>query len=120
MFEYLSEPFGEDVSSSNIIRHAFESLLAEIAEPGVGMQATTEALMEQCLILVLRQHLTRQSSASPSSPLSRIPASRRRSSIIRYRRGGVRQKLVGGRRRRRRGLLSVRAEARHSKLPRSS
>jgi len=34
LFEYLSEPVVEDVSSSNIIRRAFESLLAEIAEPG--------------------------------------------------------------------------------------
>ena len=65
LFEYLTEPVVEDVSSSNIIRHAFESLLAEIAEPGVGTQAMAEALMKQCLILVLRQHLTRQGSASP-------------------------------------------------------
>lgn len=65
LFEYLSEPVVEDVSTSNIIRHAFESMLAEIAEPGIGTQAMAEALMKQCLILVLRQHLTRQSSASP-------------------------------------------------------
>ena len=64
LFEYLSEPVVEDVSLSKLIRHAFESLLAEIAELG-SAQAMTEALMEQCLILVLRQHLTRQSSASP-------------------------------------------------------
>jgi len=36
LFEYLSEPVVEDVSLSKLIRHAFESLLAEIAEPGVG------------------------------------------------------------------------------------
>ncbi len=65
LFEYLLEPLVEDVSTSNIIRHAFESMLAEIGEPGIGTQAMAEALMKQCLILVLRQHLTRQSSASP-------------------------------------------------------
>jgi AraC-like DNA-binding protein len=65
LFEYLGEPVVEDVSKSNIIRHAFESLLAEIAEPGIGTQAMAEALMKQCLILVLRQHLGRETMTSP-------------------------------------------------------
>lgn len=65
LFEYLTEPVVEDVSASNIIRHAFEGLLVEISKPGIGTQAMAEALMKQCLILVLRQHLTQQSSASP-------------------------------------------------------
>lgn len=65
LFEYLTEPVVEDVSASNIIRHAFEAMLGEMAEPGIGTQAMAEALMRQCLVLVLRQHLTRQSSASP-------------------------------------------------------
>jgi AraC-like DNA-binding protein len=65
LFEYLTEPLVEDVSASNMIRHAFETMLAEVAEPGVGTQAMAEALMKQCLILVLRQHLARKDNISP-------------------------------------------------------
>lgn len=65
LFEYLREPLVEDVSASNIMRHAFDSLLGEITAPGIGTQAMAEVLMRQCLILVLREQLTRSNTASP-------------------------------------------------------
>lgn len=57
LFDHLPGPLVQDLSSEQAIRSAFESLLAEVASPGVGTQALTEALMKQCLILLLRRHL---------------------------------------------------------------
>lgn len=65
LFDYLHEPIVQDVSSDAIIRHAFELLLAEVARPGLGTQALSEALMKQCLILLLRRHLMDTGVASP-------------------------------------------------------
>lgn len=65
LFDYLHEPIVQDVSSEEIIRHAFELLLAEVSRPGLGTQALTEALMKQCLILLLRRHLSDAGVASP-------------------------------------------------------
>ncbi len=65
LFDKLHEPIVENLSKTPIIRNAFELLLSEVAKPTVGTQALTEALMKQCLILVLRQHLTRMTVASP-------------------------------------------------------
>lgn len=63
LFDRLQAPMVEDLSSSNVFRHAFGLMLAEVAKPGVGTQAITEALMKQCLILLLRQHLTRNAES---------------------------------------------------------
>lgn len=40
-------------------------MLAEVASPGIGTQALTEAMMKQCLVLLLRHHLTRPDVDSP-------------------------------------------------------
>ena len=65
LFDHLRGPVVDDVSSSEALRSLFTVMLGEIATPGVGTQALTEALMKQCLILLLRHHLTRHSVRSP-------------------------------------------------------
>ncbi len=65
VFDHLREPIVADLSSNAIVRMALEVMLAEIASPSVGTQALTEALMKQCLILLLRQYLTQVGVHSP-------------------------------------------------------
>lgn len=59
LFDLLRDPLVEDLSSSGVHRQVFDLMLAEVASPSLGMQAMTEALMRQCLILLLRRHLLR-------------------------------------------------------------
>ena len=56
LFDYLREPIVEDFTDNGPIRGAFEALLAELASPQPGTDALSEALMKQCLVLLLRQH----------------------------------------------------------------
>lgn len=56
LFDYLPEPIVESFSGDDPIRRAFEQLLAELAEPQPGSAAMTEALMKECLVLLLRRH----------------------------------------------------------------
>jgi AraC-like DNA-binding protein len=65
LFDTLSAPLVEDVSSNAVIRQAFDFLLEEIANPAVGTRALTEALMKQCLIVLLRTHLKQVGANSP-------------------------------------------------------
>ena len=65
LFDLLREPMVESFAASGLLRHAFELMLAEVANPGLGTQAMTEVLMKQCLIALLRQHLLRDGSSSP-------------------------------------------------------
>jgi AraC family transcriptional regulator, activator of mtrCDE len=65
LFDHLRDPLVEDLSSDNALRHAFDLMLTEIAEPSIGTQAMTEVLMKQCLIALLRRHLLRGGEGSP-------------------------------------------------------
>jgi AraC-like DNA-binding protein len=65
LFDLLRGPLVEDVSSSAVIRHAFDLLMEEAANPVIGTRAMTEALMKQCLIQLLRMHLKRAGADSP-------------------------------------------------------
>lgn len=65
LFEHLREPIVEHVGEIDAMRHAFSLLLSEMSRPGLGTQALAEALMKQCLILLLRQHLRRLGADSP-------------------------------------------------------
>ena len=56
LFDYLREPIVEDFTDDGPIRRAFEALLAELASPQPGTSALSEALMKQCLVLLLRRH----------------------------------------------------------------
>ena len=65
LFDHLSEPIVENAGDVEALRHAFQEMIGELARPGVGTRALTEALMKQCLILLLRQHLVHHSVDSP-------------------------------------------------------
>ena len=65
LFDHLRTAVVEDLSKSDALRSLFAVMLQEVAKPGIGTQALTEALMKQCLILLLRHHLARLSINSP-------------------------------------------------------
>ena len=65
LFGLLRKPMIEDGSTHPVLEIAFELMLAEVASPSLGTQAMTEALMKQCFITLLRQHLLRDRSGSP-------------------------------------------------------
>lgn len=65
LFDLMREPMVESFAAAGPLRYAFELMLAEVANPGLGTQAMTEILMKQCLIVLLRRHL----HGSPNSPL---------------------------------------------------
>jgi AraC family transcriptional regulator, activator of mtrCDE len=65
LFDTLSEPIVEDVSAVEHLRSAFQLMLAELSRPTIGTRALTEALMKQCLVVLLRQHFMRRSITSP-------------------------------------------------------
>jgi AraC family transcriptional activator of mtrCDE len=60
--EGLAVPIVEDMSSEPIVRLAFRTMLAERCAPGLGSRALIEALMKQCLLLMLRKHFHRAGS----------------------------------------------------------
>lgn len=74
LFDLLRDPLVEDVSSSAVHRQAFDLMLAEVAEPGLGTQAMVGALQQQCLVALLRRHLPGDNGfASPLSAALREP-----------------------------------------------
>lgn len=60
LFEHLREVIVADLSPHPQARSAFEAILAEQAHPSPGSEALTAALMNQCLVYLLRD-LTAQS-----------------------------------------------------------
>ena len=64
LFDLLREPIVEQ-ASCGAMREIFRSISDEIARPALGTQAVAEALMKQCLVLLLRQHLNGSGAASP-------------------------------------------------------
>ncbi len=65
LFDNLSEPLAESSERVEPLRHAFQQMIGELANPGLGTRALTEALMKQSLVLLLRQHLVHHSIDSP-------------------------------------------------------
>jgi len=65
LFELFQGPIVEDFAGNATLQASFELMLGEVASPGLGTQAMTEVLMKQCLILLLRQHLTVEAISSP-------------------------------------------------------
>ena len=60
VFAHLEAPLVEDLSaSSKVAIPAFQLLLEELSRPAIGTQVLTEALMKQCLVILLRQQLSR-------------------------------------------------------------
>ena len=65
LFELFREPMIEAFASNSIIQQSFQVMLSEVAMPSLGTQAMTEVLMKQCLIVLLRQHLSGRNGSSP-------------------------------------------------------
>jgi AraC family transcriptional activator of mtrCDE len=59
LLDKLRVPISEDMSDSEIVRHSYSIMLAEIAQPGLGTKALTAALMKTCLLMVLRRFFGR-------------------------------------------------------------
>ena len=55
LFDYLNEPIVERLEDEDPLRGALEGLLGELADPKPGTRALARALMEQCLVLLLRR-----------------------------------------------------------------
>ncbi len=56
-----------------VSRHAFDLLRGEVAAPGLGTVAMTEALMKACLVALLRGRLRREDPGAPSPVLPGDP-----------------------------------------------
>ena len=65
LFELFHVPIIGTFASNSVLHNAFELLLSEVVNPGLGTQAMTEVLMKQCLIILLRQHLLSGDGTSP-------------------------------------------------------
>jgi AraC family transcriptional activator of mtrCDE len=55
MFDRMETPVAVQLEEGGPLRRAFESLLDELASPRLGTRALTEALLKQCLILLIRK-----------------------------------------------------------------
>lgn len=73
LFDRLREALVKDLSGSDRLRHAFAFMAEELAQPGLGTQEVTAALMRQCLIIMLRVHLREQGAHSPLFDALRNP-----------------------------------------------
>lgn len=65
LFDNLAGALVEDGAAIPGVAAAFELLLAERSRPDIGTHALTEALMKQCLVLLIRAHLNRGAVTSP-------------------------------------------------------
>lgn len=65
IFDLLHRPIVESFPSEHPIHPAFQTLLAELSMPQLGTKALAEALMKQCLIMVLRRLAKRQDARLP-------------------------------------------------------
>jgi AraC-like DNA-binding protein len=59
LFDHLTEPVVADIRAEPAMHAAFDQLLRELGMPGVGSRALSEALMKQCLVLLMRNLLAR-------------------------------------------------------------
>ena len=59
LFDHLAEPVVADITAEPRMHAAFDQLLLELGTPGVGSRALSEALMKQCLVLLMRNLLAR-------------------------------------------------------------
>ena len=55
LFDGLREPIAVSLGEDDPLRGAVEALLAELASPSLGSRALAEALLKQCLILLVRR-----------------------------------------------------------------
>jgi AraC-like DNA-binding protein len=65
LFDGLCDPLVETVEGSQPFQAAFALMLEEFSRPGPGGVVLAEALMKQCLVLMLRRHVERLGATSP-------------------------------------------------------
>jgi AraC family transcriptional activator of mtrCDE len=65
LFTGLDRPLVEHFTGVDGLRDQFVRLLAESAAPGIGARPLTEALLKQCLILLLRRKIDRGAGPIP-------------------------------------------------------
>lgn len=63
LFDFLEGPVVDSLTDAPAIVSAFELLIAERAQPDYGSHALCESLMKQCLILLIRRQLRRNTLA---------------------------------------------------------
>jgi AraC-like DNA-binding protein len=56
LFDFLAEPIVAHLEPEHPIRRSLDLLLTELAAPKAGTRALVRALMQQCLVLLLRRH----------------------------------------------------------------
>jgi transcriptional regulator GlxA family with amidase domain len=61
IFDFLHEPVVADLREDHRLRHSVESLIDELAAPQPGSRLVARALMQQCLVLLLRRQGPHQS-----------------------------------------------------------
>jgi AraC family transcriptional activator of mtrCDE len=64
LLDNLREPIIEDLSDVEVVRHAYATMLSEVAAPNLGTSALTTSLMKACLVLVLRRFISRRGTSA--------------------------------------------------------
>lgn len=64
LFDNLREPIFEHLDDDDPLRRAFEAVLAELLAPKLGTRALLDALLKQCLVLLIRRRLEGSGSSS--------------------------------------------------------
>jgi AraC family transcriptional regulator, activator of mtrCDE len=59
LLDTLDRPISENLGDLEVVRHAYATMLSEIAAPSLGTSALTTSLMKACLVLVLRRFIAR-------------------------------------------------------------
>ncbi len=65
LFARLDRPLVEYFAAQDGLENHFVALLAEAARPGIGTRAMQEALLKQCLTLLLRRRFEREENVLP-------------------------------------------------------
>lgn len=59
LLDAVRRPIVEDLGNLPVVRHSYELMLSELADPGLGSRALTAALMKVCVLIMLRRHFGR-------------------------------------------------------------
>jgi AraC-like DNA-binding protein len=65
LFDFLNEPLLQDFGNTHAFERLMEALLRELADPKPGAKSMIDALLRECLILLLREQCHEGSCAQP-------------------------------------------------------
>lgn len=65
LFEALREPIVEHLVPDDPMQVAMDAMLSELAAPSFGTRAIVEALLKQCLVLLIRRQMHRTDALTP-------------------------------------------------------